>query len=302
MLRFYLFVLGVMVASTSTAGDVSQCLVDTVPIQIVNEGSSPVTTLSAAKQAAFFPREVGGGGGPHFRAFVAAVTEHVAARLGKDKLCLDSAENKEGSLLQFMRWTIFRGNGPITPVTSLDARPSNGCRITSPWIDLAIERKPVPWIRGIVRWNERQLLADQAVLAGAKNVPPGVAKPLTNSEFGAFMTEYTGWRYRGEQTAKPIEERIPPDILWLLKHSPNGPMPFVGFVRKTMGGVREKGAEGYTKTVLALIDRCLASGGEEIRYHNILDVADTILFEQYKIDMCSLLISNCHKDQSHEFR
>lgn len=287
MLRFYLFVLGVMVAGTSTAGDVSQCLVDTVPIQIVNEGSSPVTTLSAAKQAAFFPREVGGGGGPHFRAFVAAVTEHVAARLGKENLCLDSAENKEGSLLQFMRWTIFRGNGPITPVTSLDAHPSNGCRITSPWIDLAIERKPVPWIRGIVRWNERQLLADQAVLAGAKNVSPGVAKPLTNSEFGSFVTEYRHPRYpevRHESAAKPIEERIPPDILWLLNRSPSGPAVFVGFVQHTLGSVREKGTEGYTKTVLALIDRCLVSDGEEIHYHSILDLADPILFGQYKID------------------
>jgi hypothetical protein len=48
---------------------------------------------------------------PHFRAFVAAVTERVNARLAKGKLCIKSAESTDGmesaefnqrSLLQFV--------------------------------------------------------------------------------------------------------------------------------------------------------------------------------------------------------
>ena len=46
----------------------------------------------------------------------------------------------------------------------------------------------------------------------------------------------------------------------------------------------EKGAERYTKLVIALIDRCLASGEVDVHYSSILDVSDLISLEQYKID------------------
>ena len=46
----------------------------------------------------------------------------------------------------------------------------------------------------------------------------------------------------------------------------------------------KQNAEGYTKLVTALIDRCFASDGTAIHYNNILDVADLISLKQYKID------------------
>jgi hypothetical protein len=274
MLRFSLFVASVMAASTSTAGGVSPCPVDTVPIQVVNEvRSGPETALSVANIS-----------DQHFRAFVTAVTEHVAARLAKDNLCLDNS--KKRSLLQFVNWPLIpTRDDPPAPVPSLDARPSGGCRISSPWLDLAFERMPVPSIRGIVRWNQRQLLADQAVLAGARNVPPGVAIPLMNREAGGFIGAYEDSELLHEPAAKPIEERVPPDLLWLLRRSWQSTRgPFVGYVTGSMRKATEKGAEGYTNLVIALIDRCFASNGADINYSSILDVADLISLEQYKID------------------
>ena len=297
--------------STSSAGEVAQCPVGSVPIQVVGEGgSSSVTTLPAATQSDF---GIIGGGYPDFNAFVAAVTEHVAARLGKNKLCIDNAESRERSLLQFMHWKIRSGNNPPAPVTSLDARPSNGCRISSPWIDLAIERKPIPWIRAIVRWNERQFLADQAVLAGMLNVPPSVAKPLTNAEYGHFVSEYKKRELcqptvkplldgenissikvysthslffcgpTEEPIAEPIEEYVPSDLLWLFRRFfSSGRGGYSAYIPKE---IKEKNAEDYTKIVLALIDRCFASNDEaNLQYDNILDIADLISLEQYKID------------------
>jgi len=280
MLRFLLLVVSVMVAGTSSAGGISRCPVDSVPIQTVGaRGSDPVATLSTAKTLVL------SGYDPRFRAFVTAVTEHVTTRLGKNKLCLNSAKSKERSLLQFVNWSLATGGRPLAPVPPLDARPSTGCRISSPWIDLAIERKPVPWIRGIVRWNARQLLADQAMLAGAKNVPPGVAMPLTDSEFVHFAYEYEDSELPPRPTTKPLEERVPPDVLWLFRRSWQSTRgPFYGFARGAMDNAMEKGAKGYTKLVIALIDRCLTSDGESLRYNSILDAADLIPLEQYKID------------------
>ena len=278
MLRFSLLMACVIAASTSTAGGVSQCPVDTVPIKITGATwSDPETTLSAAD----LPSD------PHFRAFVTTVTKHVAARLAKDKLCIDSAESKKRSLLQFVKWPLsVSGNEPLAPVLSLDARPSGDCRISSPWIDLAVERKPVPWIRGVVRWNARQLLADQAVLEGARDVPAGVAMPLTHREFSHFATvEYANTEVLGEPAVKPIEARVPPDLLWLFRRSwQSTRTPFSGAARGAMDNAVEKNAEGYTQLVIALIDRCFASDGAEIHYNSILDAADLISLEQYKIN------------------
>jgi len=264
------------------------CPIDSIPVQIVDEnGSRP-----------------GGKAQPDY--FRAEITKHIAARLGRENLCLDSTESKERSLLQFMYWKLKPGASQIAegdgqryslrenfppPVTSLDARPSNGCRISSPWLDLAIERKPVPWVRAIVRWNERQFLADQAVLAGAKNVPPGMAKPLTNEELHHFLAEYGTSGPSRYSVPEIIEERVPPDILWLLRNTRGGVTggSFQYSTFANMDEVVNKGWKGYRKIVLALIDRCFASDGANLKYDNILDVADLVPLDEYKIAAGSLI-------------
>ena len=285
MLRFILFIIGVMLVGTSIAGDVSRCPVDSVPIQITAEQTKeagPVTTLSAAEIPDYY-----------FRPFVKAVTNHVAAQLAKDKRCLDSAESQKRSRLHFVNWPIVYSaiDTPLTPAPSLDTRASGTCRMTSPWIDLAVEWKPVPVLRGIVRWNQRQFLADQAVLAGAKNVPPGVARPMTRIELSHFINEYeetelpptTGIPARS--TAIPIEARVPPDMLWLLRGSlQRSDHLFANYVVAAINAATRKSAESYTQLVLALIDRCFADDGAKLHYGSILDAADLIPLERYKID------------------
>ncbi|MDR2690663.1 MAG: hypothetical protein LBB76_13040, partial [Azoarcus sp.] len=53
---------------------------------------------------------------PHFRAFVEAITEHIAARLTEDKLCVNGAEGKNRSLLQFVYWDLAMFGDHIVPV------------------------------------------------------------------------------------------------------------------------------------------------------------------------------------------
>jgi hypothetical protein len=294
MLRFFLFMVGVMTVGTSAAGEVSPCSYE-VPIQIIVPSTNGFKIKTSAAEV----------DPEHFRAFVTAVTKHINSRLTRDKFCITSAKNMENigiageehrSLLQFVRWPLFMDSEYIVPL-----QPYTGwhgdtiCRLSSPWMDLTIERKPVPQIVGIFRWNERQLLADQAVLAGAKNVPLNMAMPLMPSELGHFMSEYEHAdeelfysRKLGKPAPKPIEERVPPDLLWLLRPSGGGGRrPFIGHVTGAMDKAAEKSAKGYTKLVLALIDRCFAapSGKENLHYTNILDAADLIPLEQYKIDM-----------------
>ena len=177
-LRFLLFMAGVMATSTGAAGNVSSCPGDTVPIQITMSEYYSDSKRSAAEISNHLP---------HFRAFVTAVTEHVAARLAKDQLCMNSAGSKARSLLQFVHWDYIMFREYIVPaMDSSGASTPPSCRISSPWVDLIVDRSPVPLIRGIVYWNDRQLLADQAVLAGARDVPPGRAMPLSPSAGGTL--------------------------------------------------------------------------------------------------------------------
>jgi hypothetical protein len=288
MFRFSLFMAGVMAASTGFAEDVSPCPGDTVPIQIMTPGrGGSGITRSVAKLS---------DPDPHFRAFVTAVTEHVAARLARDSLCIKGSENMENmksaesnkrSLFQFVRWSLDMHNDFLVPALLVTGGVPIDCQISSPWIDLVVIRRPVPSIRGVVRWNERQLLTDQAILAGAHNAPQSMAMPLKPAEFGHFLSEY-----ERPEAGHTIEERVPPDLLWLLRSfrpstgGQNSIVPFIVYVENYLRKATEKGAEGYTKLVLALIDRCFAPNGAKqtrLYYNNILDAADLIPLEQYKI-------------------
>jgi hypothetical protein len=282
---------------------------------------------------------------PHFQAFVTAVMGHINSRLAREKLCIDGAKSMESmrdfrekgrhhlrtektigmnvvesmesmddakweerSLLQFVHWKLYMGDQAYTvlPVmTSIGGRPPPSCSISSPWIDLVIYQAPVPQIRGIVYWNERQLLVDQAMLVGARDVLPDRAMPLSDTGIGYFWYRYRdtidlqrtfdvsmryGLEIHPELTArmeKANKVYVPPELLWLFHRSRLAKYPMQE-VSKVMKEVVEKGADGYTKLVTTLIDRCFASGEERTKegyYRSIIDVADPVLLEQYKIDM-----------------
>jgi hypothetical protein len=116
MFRFFLFVACVMAANMSVAGEVSPCS-NTVPIQIMTpgHGGSGIKTSAAEISSSL----------PHFRAFVTDVTNHIDARLARDKLCINSAgstddmksaKRENRSLLQFMYWPLSMHDDFLVPV------------------------------------------------------------------------------------------------------------------------------------------------------------------------------------------
>lgn len=286
---FFVFMVIMMaIGGTSMAESASTCHVDTLPIQIMRGASpKPVATLSTTNFSS---------GDSSFNTLVTDVTEHLVGRLAQENLCLTHDDSKARSLVQFafLRVVVSENDSHIVPLLQPLEAPSSGvCRIYSPWIDIAIERHPVPYVRAIVRFSERQLLADQAVLAGARNVPLGVAMPLSPEDFRQYKRAYLAYldpelypyHPHRETTPleKPIEELVPPDILWLLNHTPQSDMPPMETI--AMMDAMKLGSEGYTKIVIALIDQCFASAGTDRHYNSILNVADLVPIEVYKIVM-----------------
>jgi hypothetical protein len=274
---------------TSLAENASTCPVDAVPVQILSSRrDGPVTTLSDARKP----------DNPLYDTFITTVTKHLATKLAQENLC-PTPYYWDFSSIKFARlpYCAQEDDNTRSALSPLQVRPSGVCRLSSPWIDLAIGRDPIPKVRAIVRFNERQILADQAVMAGVRNVATGVAMPPTHKEFLAYTFEYDKYvseeraaRYdrsgnsRPKSTDNPIEERVPPDYLWLFRQGGSGgSAPFAVYAKEDIKKTTRKGAEGYTKIVIALIDQCFASDGAEIHYNSILDIDDPALLKQYKI-------------------
>jgi len=299
MFRYYLLLAVLLVSCRATAGE---CPADAVPIQIIageksddkdiivtfNDGTkenvSALIREDAANVLSAFTHS-----DPSFSYFVETVTQHVAGRLGKDNLCTDNPDSTRRSSLRFVNWPITIGEvNPLALISIPDRKHSASCRIVSPWIDFSFGRSPVPWVQGVVRWNQRQLLADQAILDGASNVPQGVAIPLTQREFFHFAFEYADSEIDhvpATAKLKPIAARVPADLMWLFRRAVQTTRwPFDSEAMVTMRKATEKSTEKYTALTIALIDRCFASDGEELHYSSILDVADLISLKQYKID------------------
>lgn len=276
MIRFFLLLASLIVTGPSAAGNDSQCSVDTIPLQFVNETKSgPETTLAETNLSDF---------SSPFRNFVIAVMKHVAIRMENKKYCINGGENK--SLLQFVNWPLITSvEAPLDPNQSIKTFTFGDCRISSPWVDLAIEKGSDVRIRAVIRWNQRQLLVDQAMLAGERGLPSGVAMPLRASEFKRMAKDYAVSEILHEQVATPIEEQVPPDILWLFRRSWQSTRgPFDMSARGSMDIAMEKAADRYTNLVIGLMDRCFVSSHTDIRLLNILDVANPSTLEHYKID------------------
>ena len=204
MIRSLFLMFMMMMAGTSLVGCDSQnaksvepCPMGEVPVQMIRIRADPVTPLSEARIESTVPG---------FSVFATTIIDHLAVKLARENLCLKSDESRERSLIQFAPRPGNSGRDPLASVPPLSGRSSGVCRITSPWMELVVERKPVPSVRAIFIYSVRQLLADQAVLAGARDVPPGVAMPLSYEEFRRYVKEYTLSEVSGEPAEKPIEE------------------------------------------------------------------------------------------------
>jgi len=277
-----LMITGLTLAYAADATSASDCAENSMRVRIVDEGISPGRDVPSVNDIA----------DPHFRAFVSAVSEQLWSRIAQVGPCPEGSAEPGTEILFLRQPLVTSGDTPFAPAPSLDRpsldrQPSDGCRIASPWLDLAVERTPPLRIRAVVRWSERQLLQDQVVLAGGGGTPAARPEPLTRSAFERLAQDYADSEILGRPTAaaRPLEDRIPPDVLWLFRRSWQSTRgPFSGAARGAMGAALERGGEGYTNLVIALIDQCFAPGVGRLDYDSVLDLTDILSLEQYRID------------------
>jgi hypothetical protein len=128
-------------------------------------------------------------------------------------------------------------------------------------------------------WNERQVLRDQAFMAGG--APSSKASPVSidGAVLGQYSAEYDNLVLRapiGRAKAglDELATRTPPEILWLYQHAVQSTFAdFSVFAMAALDAILAKSRPGYTNIVITLFDRCFKSAaGTNERYDNVLDI------------------------------
>ena len=271
MSRYFLSFIGFVATCASNVVYASACNESFLPIQIVDELRGPrAVSLSEVSD-------------PVFRKFVSTITSHVERLLQEGGDCVGEDVNHSGLLV--VRTPLVQ-NFPVIPLPSDFGEPAfNGCRISSPWVDFEFDNSVAPKVRGVIRWNQRQLLVDQAMLVGDIQVADARITELSDDEFESYAQAYVDLVILHKPEASPLGSSIPPDILWLFQNSWQSTRgPFSLGAMSAMDKLMERGAERYADLVVSLIDSCVSSGQGELHYKSILDLKSLMPIDKLKIE------------------
>jgi len=125
-------------------------------------------------------------------------------------------------------------------------------RLNSPWVRIEISGQPVRRMDAVFVWNERQVLRDQAFMAGG--APSSKASPVSidGAVLGQYSAEYDNLVLRapiGRAKAglDELATRTPPEILWLYQHAVQSTFAdFSVFAMAALDAILAKSRPGYT--------------------------------------------------------
>jgi len=225
---------------------------------------------------------------PYFKSFITSLTDYISAKFSGAGSCQDNSGEEPMNRLIFVRLPLVTsGNDPLAPPPELDTSlPNITCRLDSPWLKLVIRHSHRPLIQGVFLWNERQFLGDQALLSNKNLSFNSPLVPLSNRLFQQYAADYADSEILRLPSSKSnITERIPFDVLWLFRNSPQTTfIPFSDAARSSMNTILKRATENYINLTQKLFDQCFASTQKvDQRYETVLDLRNTISLEQYQM-------------------
>lgn len=170
--------------------------------------------------------------------------------------------------------------------------PSNGTySLRSPWVQIFTNRSPSLTVQAVFIWNERQVLLDQALLAGANLPAPDSPQSISVPIFEQYVQDYSETvllasspeeRIRAQ---KNIAERVPPDILWLFRHAWQSTFaPFSMEARHALGLALKHAMPVYIDLTEKLTNRCFTEERKEEHYHSLFELQSIVNIDAYRID------------------
>jgi hypothetical protein len=260
-------------------------------IEIVNESSGESRELSRQKiNSSTIKQDTT----VHFQQYVTNVSQIFSRRISHISPCKQVANAKPQVKLIF----VYR------PLTSDGIAPFDFERhkrdpvrpLDSPWVKIAINKSPNPFIQAVFIWSARQYLLDQALLSGMSASSTKSPLPLeldTFINYGDKHFEMYGSMGISRTPAKlaaveaTLARLLPADILWLFDDSlvTRNNMMEDGSIRATEFDLEQIGHGGYIELTNRLIDNFFASEKTESRYESIIDLQDKIDIGNYRFTL-----------------
>jgi hypothetical protein len=226
-----------------------------------------------------------------FKNFITSILAHITNNI--DQLARKSPSGAGKTEVTF--FFIYR---PLIQVKPLRLPPwpespqaHGSCSLMSPWVQLTIDRSSNLTVQAVFIWNERQVLLDQALLAGADIPDLGSPKSITSHLFEEYVQDYVDTILLAsspEERAlaqESIAKRIPADILWLFRHAWQSTFaPFSMEVHHALGLTLKRASPSHIALVEMLANRGIAQCRTGERYRTILDLRDIVDLSDYRID------------------
>jgi hypothetical protein len=157
-----------------------------------------------------------------YRAFVSAVLDQLPVVLASARQCQGAAQGKPVMEAVFVHSPLIGVAGQTPPDRRKPSggKPSITHQLTSPWVIFDRDEAASPPLRAVFIWNERQVLLDQALLAGAPAPANPETSPITYESLQDWTVRYVtdvlqlGSSANEGAALSDLAKTMPPDLLW----------------------------------------------------------------------------------------
>jgi hypothetical protein len=190
----------------------------------------------------------------------------------------------------------------------LPAADADAQTLSSPWLQLSLI--PECKLTAVLIWNKRQIVADQAFLAGVRPITKGIVTPVKDpnrflpKEFEQsviFLGDYSKAVPGGKAVQRPsaaldeqqeivkrfVSPKYPPDLFWffsLIKssklHVDEG--TFISQLIRNERQLSRHANNVQAELVIALASRFIAESSQHLKYDSILDVDSLVDLDKYR--------------------
>jgi len=209
-----------------------------------------------------------------YEKFVTELFNHIKTKLNNEPACEDESLDNPAISLTFVErhfpvyeneWSQYKNDSELTFKTDPSSMNNFSCQLSSPWLDMTIQRSPSLVVTAVFNFEDRQFLIDQTLLTYPNLAADFKRQPLTDNLYERYENEYSTLHnsrrsYKTKMPSPATAKSIPLDMLWLFDHT-----------RSESAGIYEINRlvraryQGYAKIAKALVSHCFASGQYELQ-------------------------------------
>lgn len=220
-----------------------------------------------------------------FSRYIFELMSQIRKELAVEPACNGDINNKdtELSFTFVQRHFPLYGQRSPRPIYKLNIEQElanhYSCQLSSPWLEMKIQRFPTFKLDAVFNFEERQMVIDQALLAYPNMAPMFVRAPIDDKLFKQYTEQFNASYNRrrgGLKRLNPAENiNMPLDIFWALNYK-RFEFDFLHEALKLEYSI----TPAYSNLTKSLVSYCFASEQGEVQTFNKIYELESILGQQ----------------------